>query len=158
MHDRELRDDEQADEDPEPYRPDPDPISEAVRQHAYVQRYTLAECCERFDGTPVARFPETFDRYYFGEPRVLVDVLADGDDGQLASERARKRCAFKESWCAEHGWTYLALAESDAGSPTRIRELLAGGPAVSREVETAAESLPKTARKRGSVQRPKATA
>jgi hypothetical protein len=140
------------------YRPDPDPITDALGATGFVDRYTLDECVERFEETRAARFPETFDRYYFDgdHGRVLIDVLQDSTSEQLAEERLRKHVAFKTAWCAEHPtFRYLPLPASDADAAA-IRRLLDGSPAP--KVSQPASQRPKTAATRGQIQRPKAAA
>lgn len=162
MEDRPLRDDEYPDDPSEqPPRPpqDLDAISQAVGTGAYVYRFQLQDCVERFAGT-VARYPETFDRYYFaadGGP-LLVDILV-GDQDQRPAQETSKHVEFKRAWCTEHDRRYLVLTEDDADDITRVRALLAEldqpagegrGPRVSRAATGQ--------RKRGGIQRPKATA
>jgi hypothetical protein len=163
MEDRPLRDDEYPDDPGEqpPRQPQElDAISQAVGSGAYVYRYQLQECVERFAGT-VARYPETFDRYYFaaeGGP-LLVDILL-GDQDQRPAQEASKHVEFKRAWCAEHDRRYLVLSEDDADDIARVRALLAQrdqpvgedpGPRVSRPASSGQ-------RKRGAIQRPKAAA
>jgi len=147
--------DDELEEDTPPYRPDPDPLSVGVGGKGYVHRYVMDECVERFEGR-IARFPETFDRFYFAADggAVLVDILQDGTPEQLQEERLRKRVAFKTEWCAENDRRYLAIGEMEI-EPSKIRALLADGmsePAVSKPARS------KPAAKRGAIQRPKAAA
>lgn len=159
MEDRPLRDDEYPEDEYETPRQsvEVDDISRAVGSGAYVYRYELQECVEQFDGSPVKRFPERFDRYYFDTPHgpLLIDVLQDGTPEQLEGERARKRVAFKTAWCAEHDRRYLVVPESDA-TVDAVRALLNRQPDSMTEQRPARSPSP--ASRRGKVQRPKAAA
>jgi hypothetical protein len=126
MHVRGLDENENELEDEARYKPDPDPVSVAVGAVGFVSRHVLDECHEQFPGSTISRFPEMFDRFYWEPQRVLIDILEDGNAEQLSEERERKRCEFKEAWCSEHGWRYLALSATDAQDPQRVRELLHG--------------------------------
>ena len=156
MHDTQDVIDDELDEDISSWEPSPDPVSAGVGAIGYVTPFTVEDCVERFENSTAARFPETFDRFYFDAPggRLLVDLLADGTPEQLEHERARKRVAFKTGWCAEHDWRYLPLAESDI-TPEKIRMLLAGETSEPR-VSTPGQRKP--AARRGGIQRPKAAA
>lgn len=158
MYDEPLPEDQ--DEERSSYEPVGDPISDALGSNGYATPHVLAECVERFD-SKVSRFPEKFDRFYWEPVKVLIDIVGDSSPDYELEERARKRCEFKAGWCAEHGYVYLVVPESDSENTVRIREMLVEQtiarnerPAVAR-----AELAGKRSRsKRGQVQRPKATA
>lgn len=162
MEDRPLRDDEYpeiADDTAPRQVQELDAISAAVGTGAYVHRYQLGDCIQRFAGT-VTHFPEHFDRYYFAADSgpLLVDVLI-GDQDQWETQAASKHVEFKRAWCAENDRRYLVLNEDQADDVNQVRALLAqldaGEPAeprVSRPAPAGGQ------RKRGQVQRPKATA
>lgn len=170
MHDRQLLD-EEYDEETEPHQPDLDPINTGVGSTAYLERYTLDECVERFPDSTAARFPDVFDRFYFDAPTpVLIDILGDSTVEQLAEEKLRKHTAFKVDWCAEHDRVYVPLAESDV-TPDKIRALIAAtavtppedpAPAAGQSrrppVTVADIGSKRSARKRSGIERPKAVA
>jgi hypothetical protein len=147
---------EDEDEETSLYEPTADPVTETLGASGFVDRYTLDECVERFDETHAARFPETFDRFYFDGPegRVLVDIVSDGSKEERVEAEIRKHTRFKTDWCDTHdGWRYVVVPESALVDVAELRRIVTGAPAprVSRPANAG------KAAKRGQIQRPKAT-
>lgn len=160
------------DPDPARYEPPVDPVSQALGVAGYSQDFVVDECVERFPAMEMWREPESFDRFYFPQPRmdgtvseaVLVDIIGADDAGEREAERAAKHCAFKARWCLEHDRRYVVLADSDTWDPILLVALLAARPelAVSAPLvvpKRNAGKAPAAGRKapaRGKVQRPRA--
>lgn len=160
MEDRALHTSEYPDDDKPQRLVYLDPVTEGLGAHGYKARHVIHECrrTPKDGGGQLRTFPETFDRFYF-ESRILVDIVQDGTPEMRAEAERVKHVRFKEQWCGEHGWLYLALPESVAGDPGEVRRHIATRGAL---LDRAAASQPveplPAPRARGGIQRPKATA
>lgn len=158
------RDPIDEDEQNSSFHPFEDPVSLAVGAKGFATRYVLDECVERFEESKVWRFPETFDRFYWEPHRLLIDILPDFDATELAESRKAKRCTFKEEWCLENEWAYIALPESEMNDVQKLRARInvAVSPSTAAVPVSAVASGDEESekrqpvRKRGTVSRPKA--
>lgn len=159
-------------DEPAPYQPEPDALTQAVGGRWYATRYELEQCRATFDGSTLRGEPERFDRYYVHSSvgPLLIDILI-GDRDTQAHQAAKKHVEFKRRWCEDHERRYLVLTEDEASDVQAVRALLS--PSVDEErtetkakreakresarelIETPAQTRQ---RKRSGVQRPKAAA
>jgi hypothetical protein len=153
MHDFDIAEDDDA----VPFERYTDPLSGALGARGYMDRHLIAECEQEF-GEGVRHAPERFDRFYWEPEPLLVDILADGTPDMLERDRERKHIDFKRIWCAENDMLYMVISESDAMNAMRVREILADlkNPRVAVPLEVSSPTP--VPRRRGRVQRPKATA